>query len=224
VVQTHLPACFTPALVNGWAIVGVCLIRLEHIRPQGWPAWIGWSSENTAYRAAVNWTDMQGQAQTGVYIPRRDTSSCAIAAAGGRLFSGPHHHARFNVRDEPGSLTMRVDQGLFSNAHEPLVQFSARPTTSWPRDSAFASLDEASAFFEQGCVGYSSRPGSCVLDGMKLQTSTWQVMPLAVRGLRSKFFDNSNAFPPGSIHFDHALLMRDIEHQWIAEPSMQDRP
>ena len=55
VLATILPGNFRPKLVKGQAIAGICLIRLEQIRPKGLPAMIGISSENSAHRIAVEW-------------------------------------------------------------------------------------------------------------------------------------------------------------------------
>src|SRR5438309_1015755 len=74
VVQSILPEPFHPKLHAGHAIVGVCLIRLEQIRPAGLPAIMGFSSENAAHRIAVEW-DERGVRKEGVFIPRRDTDA-----------------------------------------------------------------------------------------------------------------------------------------------------
>src|SRR5829696_791023 len=76
VIAPQLPAPFRPKLVDGWAMAGICLIRLEQLRPLGVPAALGFSSENAAHRIAVTWTDeASGDAREGVYIPRRDTGA-----------------------------------------------------------------------------------------------------------------------------------------------------
>jgi len=36
----------------------------------------------------------------------------------------------------------------------------------------------------------------------------------------SSFFANEKAFPSGSICFDFALLMRNIEHEWHSAPDL----
>src|SRR5215213_8122480 len=85
VVQKLLPAPFRPKIFKGKAIVGICLIRLKHIRPKGFPSVVGLSSENAAHRIAVEW-GKDGKTREGVYIPRRDTSSWLNQMAGGRVF------------------------------------------------------------------------------------------------------------------------------------------
>lgn len=97
-VAAILPPPFRPKLIRGWAIAGICLIRLRKLRPRMLPAFIGMSSENAAHRIAVEWDDAGG-VREGVYIPRRDSNSRFNTMVGGRLFPGVHHHARF-VTDE----------------------------------------------------------------------------------------------------------------------------
>ncbi|MDQ3009459.1 MAG: DUF2071 domain-containing protein [Acidobacteriota bacterium] len=53
VIQRLLPSRFRPKLYAGYAVAGICLIRLEHMRPQNLPAVVGISSENAAHRIAM---------------------------------------------------------------------------------------------------------------------------------------------------------------------------
>jgi hypothetical protein len=62
------------------------------------------------------------------------------------------------------------------------------------------------------------KPG--VFDGLELHTRAWQVQPLAVEKVKSSFFDDRSIFPPGSVEFDCALLIRGIEHEWIGRESL----
>lgn len=216
VVSAILPTRFHPKLVDGFAIAGICLIRLEKIRPKGLPEFLGFSSENSAHRIAVEW-DAAGEPMEGVFVPRRDTDSPLNSLAGGRIFPGVHHRARFEVSEKGGCLSMRVTP---KTAESPLIAFEARESAKLPQSSVFDTLAESSAFFEPGSVGYSSRPDSGRLEGLHLKTFDWKVSPLDILEVRSAFYDDLSAFPEGSIEFDHALLMRDIEHEWQAKPSI----
>lgn len=60
IMQRHLPPQFTPKLHRGYAIAGICLIRLENIRPRRFPSLLGLSSENAAHRIAVTREDESG--------------------------------------------------------------------------------------------------------------------------------------------------------------------
>jgi hypothetical protein len=215
-VRTILPAIFRPKLVGQYAIAGVCLIRLEGIRPKGMPRTVGISSENAAHRIAVQWEDDSGLRE-GVFVPRRDTDSRLNALAGGRIFPGVHHLSQFTVSDQDGRISLRVDA---EDSGPPLLDLQLSESDKFPTGSIFNTLEESSQFFETGCVGYSSRPNSCILDGLLLHVTDWRVSPLSLDYVRSAYFDDRSLFPLGSIEFDHALLMRDIPHEWYSEPAM----
>lgn len=216
IMQAQLPSRFRPKLQGGYAVAGICLIRLEEIRPKHVPSFVGLSSENGAHRIAVVWEEEGGERE-GVYIPRRDTSSRLNHYAGGRLFPGEHHHADFDVEDDGDriDLKMRAKDGGAS------VEVRGRSAARLPATSAFGSLSEASAFFATGSVGYSVTDEEHRLDGIKLVTKEWSVGALAIEHVHSSFFADEVRFPKGSVTFDCALVMRDIEHEWHAEPDLR---
>jgi len=215
IIQSHLPKTFRPKLVKGRAIAGICLIRLEQVRPNLLPAFTGISSENSAHRIAVEWDDESGELQEGVFVPRRDTDSLLNSLAGGRIFPGVHHHSRFQITDQNGDISIKV-----TSDDDPLVEIQANESDTFPAESIFESFEESSRFFENGCIGYSSRHNSARLDGLLLKVPNWQASSLEVQSLKSSFFDNTKVFPPDTITFDHALLMRDIPHEWHSEPEL----
>ena len=210
VIAPLLPEGFRPKLHAGHAIAGLCLIRLEDIRPRTLPAWAGITSENIAHRIAVLCDDEDGTTREGVFIPRRDTSSLANHLAGGRVFPGEHHLADFIVCDDGGIIEIKArarDGGM-------ALSLSAMETDEFPASSCFGSLEESSAFFETGSVGYSATKDCCRLDAIRLETYQWKVRPLAITNVSSSYFDNPAIFPAGSAVLDHALIMRDVPHEW----------
>ncbi|HXI72495.1 MAG TPA: DUF2071 domain-containing protein [Verrucomicrobiae bacterium] len=218
-VRPLLPECFHPKLVNGWAMAGICLIRLKDMRPHGFPAACGLTSENAAHRIAVEW-DEAGTTREGVFIPRRDTSSTLQAFVGGRVFPGVHHAAEFTINEDDGAIRLEMcsHDGVAS------VKVQVCPAAQLPASSVFASVGEASEFFARGAVGYSATENPACCDGLELHTNGWQVEPLAVELVESSFFDDPSRFPVGEIHFDCALLMRNIPHEWRALPQIERHP
>src|ERR1051325_4037843 len=107
-MQAQLPSRFKPKLHDGSAVAGICLIRLEQIRPESIPRIFGISSENAAHRVAVTWEDANSPRE-GVFIPRRDTGCYLNHLLGGRLFPGEHHQARFRVLSTPTSIDLEMN-------------------------------------------------------------------------------------------------------------------
>lgn len=204
-----VPPPFRPQLIRGWAVAGICLIRLGRLRPRGLPSAVGLRSENAAHRLAVEWDTPDGPA-TGVYIPRRDTATRLNAAAGGRLFPGEHHLARFRVKEAAGRVRVAFDSNDGTTAVD--VTVDAAPTLT--PSALFADLAEASSFFEDSPLGYSATRRPDLFHGVALSTDAWQVTPARVGAVRSSFFDDPDRFPPGSATLDAALLMREVPVTW----------
>ena len=220
VMQRFLPAPFRPKLHQGNAIAGICLIRLEQIRPAGLPSVLGFSSENAAHRIAVEWDDAAGEKNEGVFIPRRDTGSCLNQLAGGRVFPGEHHAATFQVLDDG----TRVDFTMQSDDKAVSVRVRGFDADALPASSCFPSLAASSDFFQCGSLGYSVTCDARRLDGMHLKTLHWQVKALTIEEVESSFFADVSHFPVGTVEFDHALIMRDIPHEWHQAPAMFSQP
>lgn len=209
VMQRQLPSRFRPKLQDGFAVAGICLIRLEHIRPRLAPEIVGLNSENAAHRVAVLW-DEGGVTREGVFISRRDTDSRLNHLLGGRIFPGEHHQASFTVAetDSEIKLSMRSADAAVE------VEIEGDIADELPPTSIFSSLAEASSFFEGGALGYSVTGEPNRLDGLRLETKEWRVEPLRIRRVYSSYFSDEVKFPKGGVGFDHALIMRDVAHEW----------
>lgn len=175
VVASLLPAPFRPQVVRGFAVAGICLLRLEELRPAGFPRLLGQRSENAAHRIAVEWDTAAGVAH-GVYITRRDSDSILNVLAGGRVFPGRHHRSRFTTRQTEHDITV----GFHSLDGFASAEVQGRFAGELGDSRLFATLEEASRFFEAGSIGYSDGASSDVLEGMELATNAWRVEPLHV--------------------------------------------
>jgi hypothetical protein len=173
------------------------------------PEIVGISSENAAHRIAVLWNE-SGISQEGVFIPRRDTNSQINQLLGGRVFPGEHHKAEFKVdeSDSEIAISMKSEDGDVS------VEVIGRISEELPQTSIFRSLAETSSFFERGALGYSITRDAKRLDGLRLETKEWRVQALEVEKVYSSYFADETKFPKGSVEFDHALIMRNIAHEW----------
>ncbi len=157
--------------------------------------------------------------RSGVFIPRRDTSSLLNAVAGGRIFSGVHHRAKFDVQESDDHF--HVAMTSFDGSASVIVDGSINAQRQQlPDDSIFSTVEECSRFFEQGSLGYSLSHSDAKFDGLELQTLNWNVEPLSVSYVESSFFSERSVFPDGSVEFDNALLMRGIDHEWKSRESL----
>jgi hypothetical protein len=213
-----LPSPFRPQLIDGVGMAGICLIRLGHLRPVGVPAALGVTSENAAHRIAVEWDGPDGRV-SGVYIPRRDTSSQLTVLLGGRLFPGEHHRSHFQVSEAGGDyeVAFRSVDGTAK------VAIRSRAAPDLGSGSIFSSLDTASTFFEAGSLGYSATHQPDRFEGLELHCATWHVEPLLVEHAQSSFFEDESLFPKGAVKFDSALIMRKTSATWRAREPLTSK-
>lgn len=203
VAATLIPNPFRPQTVDGSAVAGVCMIGLQSVRPGWLTPKIGFRTENVAHRIAVEW-DENGLTRTGVYIVERHSSSLLPVIAGGRLFPGVQKHARFEL-DETASR-FRVDM----SAPETQVSVDIELAAEWT-STLFPTVEAASAFHENGSVGWSpTRDGSGV-EPLQLTSKQWAVEPGRVHSIHSSFFE---ALPTGSATLDSVVIMRDLPFFW----------
>ncbi|WP_078555884.1 DUF2071 domain-containing protein [Bacillus alkalicellulosilyticus] len=209
-IEPILPSPFKPKIVKGKAIVGVCLIRLENIRPSvlsNLP--LGVSSENAAHRVSVEW-GVNGKNREGVYIFRRDTNALLNSLAGGRLFPGVNHYSNFNIHEVDDYISFQLN----SKDREVEISLKGKDCENLPDTSVFTSFDDISTFFKNGADGYSpDRRKSCV-QGMCLQTENWNMTPFLVEDLSLTYFQNKFGIPVDHMQFDSAVIMKNIDHKW----------
>lgn len=208
-VTPLLPAPIEVLSVNGVAIVGVCLIGMEQLRPKGLPGRIGMSSENMAHRVAIRYPTGNGM-QDGVFIWRRETDDCLVSLLGGRLFPGVQQRAAFTIQETADSISIDVKTG----EGQADVGFAASYGSAWATDSVFATFDDAAEFFRRGDCGFSCSLRAGKLDGLQLKTLRWDMSALRITRLHAAFFEDAHRFPAGAVQFDCALLMRGVPHEW----------
>jgi hypothetical protein len=216
-VAVLLPKPFRPQLVSDYAVGGVCLIRMRALRLAHAPRAAGLTTENLAHRFAVEWDDAAGR-HTGVYIPRRDTSSRITAALGASIFPGAYHYAQFHVTESADVMSIGV------RSRDGLVRLSVEAAPSPVLTSGlFATVDEATGFFRLGAVGFSPSGAQGCLDGVRLHSTSWAATPMTIMKISSSLFNEGAAFPRGTCALDSALLMSNIPARWTAEPAGTSR-
>ncbi len=211
VLQRQMPREFKVNLVNGYGIGGICQVSLSNMRPKNLPLIPGIKSHNTAHRVAV-----VGPKGEGVYVFRRDTNSTLNQWSGGRLFPGKHYKADFDVSiaGEAYKVEVKDKQG------DRLMCVEARVVEEMPAGSIFQNVTEVSEFFKKGNLGWSKDPDKDHYDAIELKTTGWTMDPMAVVREYSGFFSDPARFPAGSVEFDSAVIMRDLEHSWISREGL----
>jgi hypothetical protein len=213
-----LPEPFEPRLHRGWVVAGVCLIRMRQLPPAFAPFGLGLGSENAAHRVAVRWSE-EGETRDGVYVYRSHTNSLLGHLAGRTVLPGEQRRAHFEVHDDG----RKIELFMRSSDRRVTVEISGQAAAAMPASSVFSSIREASHFFERGSLGYAPVQGGRLYEGVLAEPHEWVVHPLAVTHVHASLFDDEGLFTTGRAEFDHALVMRDVEHVWRGAPELDRR-
>jgi len=128
------------------------------------------------------------------------------------LFPGVQHFSKFHVEESGNAFKLE-----FSHRGTQQMKIHCQRSEKLEKGSIFKSLDHVSQFFKDGALGYSPKSDQNGFDGVKLVTKTWSVSPLKTLFVESQYFSNRERFPEGSVEFDNAILMENIEHEWVAD-------
>lgn len=205
VVAPLLPEGFSPRLVNGRAVVGLCLIKFAGIGPSWLPHQLGLKPESVAHRVGVQWVNAQGEETQGVYVPEHHTSSFMVNQVGGRFFPGVQQLGEFQVEEHDE----RVRLWMESEGRKVLVD--VKPTSQW-ESSLFPSVEEAALFYKPP-KGWSPTLDGSQVEGVEMVTDAWNVEAWMPNQVMTTFFDQ---FPDGSYDYDHTIVMRNLGVRYFA--------
>lgn len=209
-----LPQGLRPRLFRGWALGGVCMLRLARMRPRLLPIPVGLASELAWHRVAVEW-DEGGRTLHGHYLLRSETDSRLAPIPGARLVPSPDDCTRIEVRANEEELVGRVESGDGSTDIELVA--SVAP---WAEGTLFKSANAAREAIASGHVVWDGEAEG-TLEGVELRSTGGSSQGLQVRRLRSQWFEDPERFPPGTTTLDCAIVVRDADHEWHAPASEQ---
>jgi hypothetical protein len=208
ILRQYLPAPFVPRSFDGYGMVGVSLLNQKNQRIKGLPKTVGLDSLQVLHRIAVSWTELD-ETYHGVYVPHRNTNSLVQVLAGGRMYPGLFHIARFRLEESEKGCKLEM-----KGRNQMYLKVQGQQTSKFPRESVMRNVETARNFFGGPSLGFSPRYKQMIFDGLELVVEQSKLQPLRIEHLRSSFFEDTSRFPKGSIYFDHALIEKQVAHQW----------
>ncbi|MEM1209614.1 MAG: DUF2071 domain-containing protein [Planctomycetota bacterium] len=136
-----------------WAFWNVVACRVEHIRPEGLPAWSGLGYHHVAYRLLTRCITTDAEFIDGLHFVRSFADHAFVTAMGQYVTDFRFHPAA--IRVDAGGFALDRDATVVTLADPaPAVELAA----TWPADSCFPTLKDAQEFLRY-------RPLSMAPDG-----------------------------------------------------------
>lgn len=206
-IQALLPAPLVPdTWQDKWGFLAVALVQTRHLRPQGFPAFLGQDFCLVGYRAFVRYTTPAGKRLRGLYILRSETDRRRMALLGNLFTHYGYVTTDINLTDVAGGLTATSQQGDFR------IQTTAPgPEISLPAGSPFASWAEARRFAGPLPFTFSVEAAArrvVIIEGVR---EHWQPAPVAVEQAHVGFLQQ---LPLSQLVLANAFLLRDVPYHW----------
>jgi hypothetical protein len=211
VITPLLPQGILPKIVNGKAVVGLCLIHFDYMRPTWIPLPTGIPFESAAHRIGIQWETQQGDIENGVYVAEQYTNSQIINTIGGKFFPGVQELSRFNVREDKDQIKLRIHN---ENRE---IKVDIKPSTEW-KSSLFSDIEQAAAFYKPP-KGWSRTLDQEKVEGVEMRISNWNYENWEPNEILSSFFEQ---FPEGSYTYDHTIVMRNLPVKYSAPNVSRD--
>lgn len=207
-VQALLPAPLVPdTWQDKWGFLAVALVQTRHLRPSGFPAFLGQDFTLVGYRAFVRYTTPAGKRLRGLYILRSETDRRRMTLLGNIFTHYGYVTTDINLTDTgAGGLSATSRQGDFS-----LQVAAPGAEVALPAGSPFASWAEARRFAGPLPFTFSVEEAArrvVIIEGVR---EHWQPAPVAVEQAHVGFLQG---LPLSQLVLANAFLLRDVPYHW----------
>lgn len=206
-VQALLPAPLVPdTWQDKWGFLAVALVQTRHLRPQGFPAFLGQDFSLVGYRAFVRYVTPAGKRLRGLYILRSETDRRRMALLGNIFTHYGYVTTDISLADNHGGLTATSQQGDFR-----IETTAPGIDVALPVGSPFANWAEARRFAGPLPFTFSVEAAArrvVIIEGVR---EHWQPAPVAVEQAHVGFLQG---LPLSQLVLANAFLLRDVPYHW----------
>jgi len=206
-VQALLPApLVVDTFAEEWGFLAVALVQTRHLRPQGFPSWVGQDFFLIGYRVFVRYPSPSGKRLRGLYILRSETDKKRMTALGNLFTHYQYHTVDIAQRNTDGHLAIQSHQSDFTVAVAP-----PGAEVCLPAQSPFATWQEARRFAGPLPFTFSADAGSgrvLIVEGVRQH---WEPQPVAIESHHVGFFDQLNF---SKLLLANAFALRDVPYHW----------
>jgi len=183
--RAALPPELTPVTHRGFAFLNTVVARMEAMRPQGLPAFLGLDYWHVGYRLYAKAVTIDGERE-GLHFLRSDCDRRMLAMAGNLFSDFRFHTARIEVTSAALTTSIRVE----ASGAQVELDLSEELQTLLASGSPFQTMAEAEAFLKYKPCGLApAGPGRVNAIPISRDETAWRAKPVQVLHQRWEFLD-----------------------------------
>ena len=194
------------------AFVAIALVETKHLRPAGFPQWLGRDFFLSGYRIFTRFVRPGRATLRGLQILRSDTDKRAMKVLGNVFTHYGYRHAKVTRRVEAHGYEIEVKTPNAEADLHVVADLSRRPGPL-PSGTPFGSVEEARQYAGPLPYTFGHDAQSAKLVLVKGVRTTWKPEPVAVEVRRVSFFD-SPAFSSVKPVLANAFYLEHVPYRW----------
>ncbi len=201
------PCCTLDTYENEWAFLAVAMVRTKHLRPRGFPQWLGSDFFLVGYRVFVRYRNTSGRVMRGLYILGSETDSSVMRSLGNVFTTYAYTKIDLSVKQQGEMLEISSHDG---GIHV-VADVSDRANVPLPPGSPFQ--DHRTARRYQGPLpftfSYDDRSGEVLI--VKGVRSGWDPTPIHVI---EHSFERLEQLHIPEMRLASATFLENIPYRW----------
>ena len=206
-IQPLIPECLQlDTFDDDWAFIAIAMVQTKHLRPKGFPKFMGNDFFLIGYRIFVRYVTSEGKRLRGLYIIKSETNKRKM-----QFFGNMFTHYNYTTTDiaqslDQGAKTIRSEKSGFR-----LEVDTTEGEVKLPVGSPFSEWKEARRF--AGPLPYTftvdtEEKSVVIIQGVR---SNWKPSPVKVNSYKFGFLDSLNL---EGVVLANAFEIRDIPYCW----------
>ncbi|MBP6430689.1 MAG: DUF2071 domain-containing protein [Ferruginibacter sp.] len=206
-LQLFIPHCLSLDTYNDkWGFIAVAMVQTKHLRPKGFPSFLGNDFFLIGYRIFVRYTNSLGKNLRGLYILKSETNKKKMEWLG-NIFT----HYNYTTTD------IKIEQGVNSKTIKSLQsQFvveidNKRDNITLPSQSPFVDWKEARRFAGPLPFTFTHMPNQqqvLIIEGVR---ENWTPKPISILNYSFAFL---NELKLTNVFLANAFEISNIPYQW----------
>lgn len=206
-LASFIPECLElDTFQDKWAFIAVAMVQTKHLRPKGFPAWLGNDFFLTGYRIFVRYNTNAGKRLRGLYILKSETDKKKMEWLGNLFTQYRYTYTDIEQLSEGNLRIIRSKKSQFEVVFE-----QADADIKLPEHSPFADWKEARRFAGPLPHTFSyikSKKTVLIVEGVRQH---WVPAPLRVKKVHFKWLESLQL---KGVVLANAFEIKNIPYHW----------
>lgn len=185
---------------NQWAFIAIAVVKTKHLRPKGFPAWMGNAFVLTGYRIFVRYTTSQGKRLRGLYILGSETDRYKMQLLGNIFTHYNYKTTNIHLSEADGIIHVKSDE---------LDLAVSMDNAALPLSSPFKDWKEARRFAGPLPFTFTYKEATkevLIIEGVR---ESWVPAPVQVLKSKAIFIDQFD-----DARLANAFIIKNIPYYW----------